>query len=71
MYSSFPNSSGMFISASEDKTGVLEVIDNKIAKATKIPRTHGEVTFHIIPVATRLLCKKAKGIIKNLVYFIH
>ncbi|WJX55287.1 putative prolyl 4-hydroxylase 9 [Trifolium repens] len=40
-------SSGMFISASEDKTGILEVIDNKIAKATKIPRTHGEA-FNIL-----------------------
>lgn len=35
-------SSGMFISASEDKTGLLEVIDEKIARATKIPKTHGE-----------------------------
>ncbi|GFQ04571.1 probable prolyl 4-hydroxylase 9 [Phtheirospermum japonicum] len=35
-------SSGMFISASEDKTGLLAQIDAKIAKATMIPRTHGE-----------------------------
>uniref|UniRef100_M1CBX0 Prolyl 4-hydroxylase n=1 Tax=Solanum tuberosum TaxID=4113 RepID=M1CBX0_SOLTU len=38
-------SSGMFISASEDKTGILDLIEEKIAKATMIPRTHGEVNF--------------------------
>ncbi|KAK6151178.1 hypothetical protein DH2020_016110 [Rehmannia glutinosa] len=35
-------SSGMFISASEDKTGILDQIDAKIAKATMIPKSHGE-----------------------------
>lgn len=35
----------MFISASEDKTGTLDVIEEKIARATMIPRTHGEVLF--------------------------
>ncbi|KAJ1414519.1 Prolyl 4-hydroxylase, alpha subunit [Sesbania bispinosa] len=40
-------SSGVFISASEDKTGSLDVIEEKIAKATKIPRTHGEA-FNIL-----------------------
>ncbi|KAK3017820.1 hypothetical protein RJ639_003677 [Escallonia herrerae] len=35
-------SSGMFISASEDKTGILDLIEEKIARATLIPRTHGE-----------------------------
>ena len=34
----------MFVSASEDKTGILDVIEEKIARATMIPRTHGEVT---------------------------
>ncbi|KAK2361325.1 2-oxoglutarate (2OG) and Fe(II)-dependent oxygenase superfamily protein [Trifolium repens] len=37
-------SSGVFISASEDKTGTLDVIEEKIARATMIPRSHGEVT---------------------------
>ncbi|KAL6551766.1 putative prolyl 4-hydroxylase 9 [Orobanche gracilis] len=35
-------SSGMFMSASEDKTGLLAQIDAKIAKVTMIPWTHGE-----------------------------
>ncbi|KAA8522616.1 hypothetical protein F0562_013023 [Nyssa sinensis] len=35
-------SSGMFISASEDKSGILDLIEEKIARATMIPRTHGE-----------------------------
>ena len=37
------NSSGTFISASEDDTGTLEFIEKKIAQATMIPRSHGEV----------------------------
>lgn len=36
-------SSGMFISAFEDTTGVLDLIEEKIARATMIPRSHGEV----------------------------
>ncbi|XP_024019801.1 probable prolyl 4-hydroxylase 9 [Morus notabilis] len=40
-------SSGMFISASEDKTGTLDVIEEKIARATMIPRTHGEA-FNVL-----------------------
>ncbi|KAI5439400.1 hypothetical protein KIW84_024975 [Lathyrus oleraceus] len=43
-------SSGMINSASEDKTGVLDMIEEKIAKATKIPKTHGEVTFLLWPL---------------------
>lgn len=39
----FSNSSGMFISASEDETGVLDAIEEKIARATMLPRAHGEV----------------------------
>ncbi|PNY05771.1 prolyl 4-hydroxylase subunit alpha-1-like protein [Trifolium pratense] len=35
-------SSGVFISASEDNTGTLDVIEEKIARATMIPRSHGE-----------------------------
>ncbi|CAI9763358.1 unnamed protein product [Fraxinus pennsylvanica] len=40
-------SSGMFISASEDKTGILHQIEAKIAKVTMIPRTHGEA-FNVL-----------------------
>ncbi|CAM8956894.1 unnamed protein product [Rhodiola kirilowii] len=40
-------SSGMFISASEDKTGILDLIESKIARATMIPKTHGE-SFNIL-----------------------
>ncbi|CAK9186286.1 unnamed protein product [Ilex paraguariensis] len=40
-------SSGMFISASEDKTGILDFVEEKIAKATMIPRIHGEA-FNIL-----------------------
>ncbi|KAJ4840253.1 putative prolyl 4-hydroxylase 9 [Turnera subulata] len=36
-------SSGTFISASEDESGILEFIEKKIAKASLIPRSHGEV----------------------------
>ncbi|MFS7973768.1 putative procollagen-proline 4-dioxygenase [Helianthus anomalus] len=35
-------SSGMFISASEDKTGTLDLIEKKIERATMIPRIQGE-----------------------------
>ncbi|CAL5187819.1 unnamed protein product [Lathyrus oleraceus] len=38
---------GASISASEDKTGVLDLIEEKIARATKLPRNHGEI-FNII-----------------------
>lgn len=37
------NSSGVFLSAEEDKTGILDVIEGKIARATMLPRNHGEV----------------------------
>ncbi|XP_059623987.1 probable prolyl 4-hydroxylase 9 isoform X1 [Cornus florida] len=40
-------SSGMFISASEDKSGILDVIEEKIARATMIPRSHGEA-FNVL-----------------------
>ncbi|XP_059282524.1 probable prolyl 4-hydroxylase 9 isoform X3 [Lycium ferocissimum] len=40
-------SSGTFISASEDKTGILDRIEEKIAKATMIPKTHGEA-FNVL-----------------------
>nr|CAN75013.1 hypothetical protein VITISV_039948 [Vitis vinifera] len=35
--------SGVFISASEDKTGTLDLIEQKIARVIMIPRTHGEI----------------------------
>ncbi|KAK9265458.1 hypothetical protein L1049_010792 [Liquidambar formosana] len=40
-------SSGTFISASEDKTGILDLIEKKIAMATMIPSTHGEA-FNVL-----------------------
>lgn len=40
-------SSGTFMSASEDKTGVLDLIEQKIARATMIPQSHGEA-FNIL-----------------------
>ncbi|XWS54704.1 hypothetical protein CRYUN_Cryun10bG0112400 [Craigia yunnanensis] len=40
-------SSGTFISASEDETGTLDLIEKKIAKATSIPQSHGEA-FNIL-----------------------
>lgn len=36
-------SSGTFVSASEESTGALDFVEKKIARATMIPRTHGEV----------------------------
>ncbi|XP_031480458.1 probable prolyl 4-hydroxylase 9 [Nymphaea colorata] len=40
-------SSGTFISATEDKTGILALIEQKIAKATMLPRAHGEA-FNVL-----------------------
>nr|XP_043616920.1 probable prolyl 4-hydroxylase 9 isoform X2 [Erigeron canadensis] len=40
-------SSGMFISSSEDKTGILDQIEKKIERATMIPRGHGEA-FNVL-----------------------
>ncbi|KAI5439398.1 probable prolyl 4-hydroxylase 9 isoform X2 [Lathyrus oleraceus] len=39
---------GASISASEDKTGVLDLIEEKIARATKLPRNHGEVASFLV-----------------------
>ncbi|XP_014631721.1 probable prolyl 4-hydroxylase 9 isoform X3 [Glycine max] len=39
---------GVFMSASEDETGILDSIEEKIAKATKIPRTHGEAASFLL-----------------------
>lgn len=47
----YSNSSGMFVSASQDKSGTLDVIEEKIARATMLPRTHGEVLFSVSSVA--------------------
>ncbi|CAN1813337.1 Probable prolyl 4-hydroxylase 9 [Linum perenne] len=41
------SSSGVFISAFEDDTGVLDVIEEKIARASMIPKAHGEA-FNIL-----------------------
>ncbi|KAJ4714757.1 putative Prolyl 4-hydroxylase alpha subunit [Melia azedarach] len=40
-------SSGMFISAAEDKSGILDIIEEKIARASKLPRIHGEA-FNVL-----------------------
>lgn len=40
-------SSGMFISAREDETRTLDQIEEKIAKITMIPRSHGE-SFNVL-----------------------
>jgi hypothetical protein len=40
------NSSGTFLSANEDLTGTLAEVEKKIARATMIPRNHGEVLLH-------------------------
>ncbi|XP_062176922.1 probable prolyl 4-hydroxylase 9 [Alnus glutinosa] len=40
-------SSGTFVSASEDETGVLDLIEKKIARATMLPQIHGE-SFNIL-----------------------
>jgi len=42
-----PNSSGTFLSANEDPTGTLAEVEKKIARATMIPRNHGEVLNNI------------------------
>ncbi|XP_004496895.1 probable prolyl 4-hydroxylase 9 [Cicer arietinum] len=44
---SIRTSSGTFISASEDKSNILDFIERKIAKVTMIPRTYGE-DFNIL-----------------------
>ncbi|KAE9447137.1 hypothetical protein C3L33_20986, partial [Rhododendron williamsianum] len=46
-YTFLGNSSGTFISASEDATGILKEVEQKIAKATMFPRSHGEA-FNIL-----------------------
>ncbi|XP_065875572.1 probable prolyl 4-hydroxylase 9 [Euphorbia lathyris] len=40
-------SSGMFISASEDKSGILDAIEEKIARVTMLPRANGEA-FNVL-----------------------
>ncbi|KAL8554679.1 hypothetical protein ACS0TY_002751 [Phlomoides rotata] len=40
-------SSGAFISASEDSTKVLDFVEQKIARATMIPKSHGEA-FNVL-----------------------
>ncbi|XP_047172300.1 probable prolyl 4-hydroxylase 9 [Vigna umbellata] len=40
-------SSGTFISASGDKSGILDMLERKIARVTMIPRSHGE-KFNIL-----------------------
>lgn len=40
------HSSGTFLSASDDSSGVLHQIEEKIARATMIPKEHGEVLHY-------------------------
>jgi hypothetical protein len=42
-----PNSSGTFLGANEDSTRTLAEIEKKIARATVLPRNHGEVLHNI------------------------
>ncbi|GLJ43728.1 hypothetical protein SUGI_0910480 [Cryptomeria japonica] len=44
-------SSGTFVSAYEDQSGTLEFIEEKIAKVTMIPRSHGEA-FNVLRYET-------------------
>jgi hypothetical protein len=46
-----PNSSGTFLSADEDPTGALAEVEKKIAKATTIPRSNGEVLLRKLVIA--------------------
>lgn len=46
-YMSFSISFGTFLSASDDKSGTLDEIEEKIARATMLPRSHGEVLFSV------------------------
>ncbi|ESW15090.1 hypothetical protein PHAVU_007G043100 [Phaseolus vulgaris] len=41
-------SSGTFISASGDKSGILDMLERKIAKVTMIPRSHGEIASFLL-----------------------
>lgn len=50
-------SSGAFISASQDSTGTLEFIERKIARATMLPRSHGEASFFPLHIGTKILVK--------------
>ncbi|MED6192207.1 hypothetical protein PIB30_008083 [Stylosanthes scabra] len=39
---------GVFIKANEDETGILDFVEEKIARATKIPRNHYEVATFLL-----------------------
>lgn len=45
MFYDICNSSGTFIKASDDTTGILDNIEEKIAQFTMLPRQNGEVTI--------------------------
>lgn len=45
MFYDICNSSGTFIKASDDTTGILDTIEEKIAQFTMLPRQNGEVTI--------------------------
>lgn len=52
----------MFLSAYEDDTGVLDIIEEKIARATMLPRSHGEVllVFKFINFLDSFKCQENK-----------
>jgi hypothetical protein len=45
-------SSGTFLTAKQDKTGTLGWVEEKMARATMTPISHGEVYINIIFVGT-------------------
>ncbi|KAJ0866135.1 putative procollagen-proline 4-dioxygenase [Helianthus annuus] len=57
-------SSGMFISAFEDKTGILDQIEKKIERATMIPRSHGEAKILYRVPFSEGECQKVKALIQ-------
>lgn len=49
------HSSGAFLSASEDSTGSLEFVEKKIARATMLPRSHGEASYPLLIMSSSFL----------------
>ena len=49
------HSSGAFLSASEDSTGTLEFVEEKIARATMLPRNHGEAGYLVFIMPSTFL----------------
>lgn len=49
-------SSGTFLRADEDKTRSLEEVEEKMARATMIPRNNGEVCVILLALKTDAFC---------------